>query len=60
MYNELTSDEESVILHKGTEQPFTGIYENHWEDGISKFRGCDPPETPSGLVLPSVFIHIFS
>jgi len=43
MHNELTRDEESVILHKGTEQPFTGIYESHWEDGIYTCKGCGVP-----------------
>ena len=32
-YNSLTPDEQWVILHKGTEPPFTGEYENHFAEG---------------------------
>ena len=29
-YNLLTNEEKKVILHKGTEYPFTGEYNNHY------------------------------
>ena len=32
-YNKLTKEEEHIILHKGTEYPFTGKYNNHYEEG---------------------------
>ena len=32
--NPLTEDEERVIIHKGTEMPFTGKYYNFTENGI--------------------------
>ncbi len=32
-YNDLTSEEHQVILHKGTEPPFTGKYTDHFEPG---------------------------
>lgn len=42
-YNELTPDEEYVILNKGTERPFTGKYVNHKEDGTYTCKRCDAP-----------------
>ena len=32
-HNDLTADEQQVILHKGTEKPFTGKYTEHFEEG---------------------------
>ncbi len=42
-YNKLTPEEERVILHKGTERPFTGKYNNHFETGIYLCKRCDAP-----------------
>lgn len=42
-YNELTSEEERVILCKGTERPFTGEYTNHKEIGTYVCRRCNTP-----------------
>lgn len=39
-YKELTKEEERVIVHKGTERPFTGEYENHWEEGAYVCKRC--------------------
>lgn len=38
--NTLTPQEASVILYKGTERPFTGRYNNHFEKGIYACRQC--------------------
>lgn len=40
-YNELTPEEERVIIHKGTEQPFTGKYDSFYEKGAYHCRQCD-------------------
>jgi peptide methionine sulfoxide reductase msrA/msrB len=40
MYNKLTPTEERVIVHKGTEPPFSGKYVNHFEDGTYTCKRC--------------------
>ena len=40
-YRRLTPDEQQVILHKGTERPFTGEYDNFYEKGSYHCRQCD-------------------
>jgi len=40
-YNPLTPEEERVILHKGTEIPFSGKYVNHNEEGVYTCKRCN-------------------
>jgi methionine-R-sulfoxide reductase len=40
-HNELTEEEESVIVHKGTEPPFTGKYDDFWENGTYRCKRCN-------------------
>ncbi|NNE34274.1 MAG: methionine-R-sulfoxide reductase [Rhodothermales bacterium] len=40
-YNELSTEEERVILHKGTEAPYSGEYCDHKERGTYRCRRCD-------------------
>lgn len=42
-YKQLTKEEEDVIVHKGTEPPFTGKYYAFWERGIYVCRRCRSP-----------------
>lgn len=42
-YNKLTAEEEYVIIHKGTERPFTGDLLNNQEEGIYVCKQCDAP-----------------
>jgi peptide methionine sulfoxide reductase msrA/msrB len=41
--NKLTPDEEYVIVHKGTERPFTGKYNNFFEKGTYICKRCNAP-----------------
>ena len=41
--NKLTEFEQHVILHKGTERPFTGEYDQHFEGGLYVCRQCEAP-----------------
>ncbi|MBK1440868.1 methionine-R-sulfoxide reductase [Parapedobacter sp. ISTM3] len=42
-YNELTPEEEYVIIHKGTERPFTGELLHNKTEGIYACKRCDAP-----------------
>ena len=41
--NELSDEEFRVLRKKGTELPFTGKYNNHFDKGIYRCRACDTP-----------------
>jgi methionine-R-sulfoxide reductase len=41
--NPLTREEESVIVHKGTEAPFTGEYDDFFMEGTYVCRRCNTP-----------------
>ncbi|SRR5258708_4935610 len=41
--NKLTREEERVILGKGTEAPFSGEYDDFYEDGTFLCRRCNAP-----------------
>jgi peptide-methionine (R)-S-oxide reductase len=48
LYNKLTPEEERVIVHKGTEMPFTGKYYTHKEKGTYICKRCNAPLYRSG------------
>ena len=39
-WKELSDEEKRVILNKGTEIPFTGIYDKHFENGTYVCKQC--------------------
>lgn len=41
--NKLTPEEEAVIVHKGTEPPFTGEYDTNFREGTYVCRRCNTP-----------------
>jgi len=40
-YNQLNDEEKYIIEYKGTERPFTGEYDNFYEDGSYYCRRCN-------------------
>ena len=42
-FNDLTPEEKYVIEQKGTERPYTGVYDKHFEGGTYLCRKCDTP-----------------
>ncbi|MBT3756328.1 MAG: methionine sulfoxide reductase, partial [Candidatus Cloacimonetes bacterium] len=42
-FNELNSEEERVIIHKGTEQPFSGEFYKNDKIGTYLCKRCDAP-----------------
>ncbi|MFL1895361.1 peptide-methionine (R)-S-oxide reductase MsrB [Aquimarina sp. 2-A2] len=40
---ELTEEQYRVLREKGTERPFTGTYNMHFEDGLYRCMGCESP-----------------
>ena len=40
MYNNLSPEEENIIINKGTEAPFTGKFLNHKADGVYTCKQC--------------------
>lgn len=40
-FRELTLEEKQVIENKGTERPFTGLYNNFYQKGIYHCKKCD-------------------
>ena len=51
--NPLTPEEQRVIVHKGTEHPFTGAYDDFFVEGTYLCRQCDTPLYVSGAKFHS-------
>ena len=46
-YNKLSSEEAEILLHKGTEKPFSGEYNKHYKKGSYACRQCNTLLFPS-------------
>ncbi|MHB8361425.1 MAG: methionine-R-sulfoxide reductase [Thermoplasmataceae archaeon] len=42
-YRKLNKDEEKIIIHKGTEMPYSGEYENNFSKGTYICKRCASP-----------------
>ena len=42
-FNKLNEEEKKIIVDKGTEYPFTGKYNNHFEKGVYVCKACETP-----------------
>ena len=42
-YKNLTEEEKNIIKDKGTEPPFSGEYNDHFENGVFVCRACGTP-----------------
>jgi len=49
----LNQEEQSVILHKGTERPFSGKFVDHHDEGIYTCRQCGAALFPSSAKFDS-------
>ncbi|WP_191600504.1 methionine-R-sulfoxide reductase [Marinomonas algicola] len=52
-FNPLTLEEQRVILHKGTEHPFTGEYTDLFDGGYYVCKQCETPLYRSEHKFPS-------
>lgn len=51
--NKLTEEEKAVILGKATEAPFTGEYDDFYEEGVYVCRYCNNPLFPASAKFKS-------
>lgn len=51
--HKLTQEEENIIVHKGTEPPFAGEYDDFFAEGIYICRRCATPLYKSTAKFPS-------
>jgi methionine-R-sulfoxide reductase len=42
-FNPLTPEEERIILYKGTEMPYSGLYNSFYEQGTYHCKHCNAP-----------------
>ncbi len=52
-YNKLSEEEKAVIVHKSTEAPFSGKYNNFFEKGLYLCKRCNAPLYRSKNKFPS-------
>ena len=42
-FSDLTSEEYRIIVLKGTEKPYSGTYNNHFDEGVYICKACNNP-----------------
>ncbi len=42
-FNDLNSEEYRIIVLKGTEKPYSGTYNNHFDEGVYICKACNNP-----------------
>tara|TARA_R110002072_G_scaffold54816_5_gene143411 strand:- start:11116 stop:11499 length:384 start_codon:yes stop_codon:yes gene_type:complete len=52
-YNPLSPNEKHILINKGTEQPFTGKYDDFFEGGVYTCKQCNAPLYRSEDKFPS-------
>ncbi len=50
---ELSEEQKRILINKGTEPPFSGKYNLHFDDGVYKCAGCDEPLFESHMKFES-------
>ena len=50
---ELSEEQKRILINKGTEPPFSGKYNLHFDDGVYKCAGCDEPLFESDMKFES-------
>ena len=50
---ELSEEQKRILINKGTEPPFSGKYNLHFNDGVYKCAGCDEPLFESDMKFES-------
>lgn len=49
----LNEEQKQILINKGTEAPFSGKYNMHFEDGTYRCAGCDEPLFESDMKFES-------
>ena len=42
-FEKLNAEEREIIVNKGTELPFSGLYNDHYSQGIYSCKACEAP-----------------
>ena len=52
---QLSANEYKILREKGTEYPFTGLYNNHFDKGTYVCKGCDALlyDSKINLIVPA-------
>ena len=57
-YKNLTPEEERIIVHKGTERPYSGQYNDFYETGVYHCKRCHAPLYESKDKFSSILVMV--